>query len=150
MKLDLYSTKKKSAVPVGRALFVRTIYESQMEQLLRAVVNFRDEKIPVGICGLNLHHIILSTIHDRVQLRLDLGCFLVPVTLVARDEQYAKTIAVSSTGSIVGNFGRSEISIRVRCLHGGDVILTTVDRRLEFGTYLILFLVPVTLVARDR
>src|SRR3989344_4818430 len=120
------------------------------ESLLFSVVHLGSEKVPLGVRGLNLHDIVLSTVDHRIKPRLDIGGLLVPVVLVALDEQNTKVVAVSSTGSVVGDFSRREIPGRVRCLHGSDIVLPAVNRRLELGTQLVLLLIEVILAARDR
>lgn len=117
-------------------------------QNLLSVVHLGDEKVALSVRCLNLDDTILSAVDHRVKFGFDLGGLLVPVMLVARDEHHAKAVTITATGSIIGNLGRSEISRRVRCLHGSDVVLATVNRRLEFGAYLTLLLIPVVLVAR--
>ena|SRR3989344_404636 len=144
------SILKKSRAP-SRNVFCEGLgFEALTSSLLFSVIHLGDEKITLGVRGLNLHDIVLSTVDHRVEPWLDLGGLLIPVTLVARDEHHAKVVTITSTGSIVGNLGRSEISRRVRCFHGSDVVFATVDHRVEPWLDLGGLLIPVTLVARDR
>ena len=112
-------------------------FEALASSLLFSVVHLGSEKVALGVRGLNLDDIVLSTVDHRIKPRLDVGRLLIPVVLVALDEQYTKTVAISPTRSVVGDFGRREIPGRVRRLHGSDVVLATVDCRLELGAYQI-------------
>ena len=80
MKLVNYSTKSKSAVPVGRALCVRTIDKSPLELLLRPVVHLCTEKMSSHIIATRSDHandLVLTAIDERLQLALHFCLHLV-------------------------------------------------------------------------
>ncbi len=73
MKLTNFSIKKKSAVPLGRALYARTIDKSSTELLLRSVVHFSAEKMGlISITARSDHadDLVLAAIDERLQLTL--------------------------------------------------------------------------------
>ena len=125
-------------------------FKSLASSLLFSVVHFSSEKVALGVRGLNLDDIVFSTVDHRIKPRLDVGRLSIPVVLVALDEQYTKTVAISPTRSVVGDFGRRKIPGRVQRLHGNDVVLAAVDRGLELGAHLVLLPDEVVLGACDQ
>ncbi|GEM_PF-4044895 len=73
MKLTNFSIKKKSAVPLGRTLCVRTIDKPSTELLLRSVVHFRAKKmrgISITACSDHANDLVLAAIDERIQFTL--------------------------------------------------------------------------------
>ena len=73
MKLINFSIKKKSAVPLGRALCARTVDKPSTELLLRSVVHFRAEKMGLLVITTRSDYtddLVLAAIDERLQLTL--------------------------------------------------------------------------------
>src|SRR3989344_4221112 len=87
------SILKKSRAP-SRNVFCEGLgFEALTSSLLFSVIHLGDEKITLGVRGLNLHDIVLATVDHRVEPWLDLGGLLIPVTLVARDREQTQVAA---------------------------------------------------------